>query len=158
MTVLRRIAIARIALAAMMFSTVSPAIAAALFGDRADILGRMLGVPVAEATGVSHVAAPSEDDGCPHEPEDVAAAQETPSTGGHPGEPGRHSEGGSGHAAHGTYCSFCLASSAVVVLPAAAWVDSSAPVAGVPVSGGHEREPASPRLSGHRSRGPPSLS
>jgi len=148
--------VARIVLAAMLFSVLSPAIAAALFPDRPDILGRMLAVPAIAAPAAPQDPTASDDDACPHESMGHATHGDAQAT--HHGHSSHGSHEDTGHADHGTFCSFCLAASAVVTLPAAASTDPAVLIADVPASSGHAREPAPPQLSSHRSRGPPSLS
>src|SRR5262245_14168070 len=91
--------IAWIALAAMLFGAVSPALAAALFPHRADVLGRMLSIPT-PAAAATHAApgqiAAGEEDGCPHE--DVRAEQ--PAHSAHHGGASHESQGDSEHAVH----------------------------------------------------------
>jgi hypothetical protein len=101
----RRIAL--IALFAMLFSALSPAMAAALFADRPEILRHMLALPApAPVEAVAH------DDGCPHEA--APSAQHGQST--------HDAPDGSDHAKHGIFCSLCLTASSVVTLAAATGV------------------------------------
>ena len=90
-----------IALLAMLFGAVSPAMAALLFADRPQMLRRMLALPAPVAAEARAV-----DDGCPHE-----AAQ-----GAHHGPSNHDSTDGADHAAHGIFCSLCLTASSVVTL------------------------------------------
>jgi len=105
---LKRIAL--IAAAALLFSALSPAMAAMLFAQRPDILARVLRVPAhheAAAFDATH------DDGCPHEP--AAMPQH--------GDARSHADDTSEHATHGIFCSFCLA--------AATWMGMPSPPPGV---------------------------
>lgn len=153
MILAKRKSIAAIALAAIAFAAVSPAIAAALFSGRAEILGRMLGIPVAsQATAVPQDPG-LRHDGSPHESGDHAAHGEAHS--GHHASSNHDSQGDSQHAAHGIFCSFCLTpSSTVTLLEAAAgtWevtrpIDTFIPAereqraAGVLPSTHHPRDP-----------------
>jgi len=103
-----------VVLFAMLFSALSPAMAAAIFSDRPEILRHMLALPAP-----APVAADARDDGCPHE-----AAQST-----HHGQSGTDTRGGDEHAVHGVFCSLCLTASSVVTLLAGtggAWVSAAA--------------------------------
>lgn len=90
-----------IALAALLFSALSPAMASALFADRPEILARLLKVPAGPSAtmdaGICHQGASGV---ASLAPPDVPTSGED-----------------SGHAAHGLYCSFCLASTACTSLP-----------------------------------------
>ena len=147
----RRKHIAWIAIAAMLFGAVSPALAAALFAGHAEILGRMLAIPAAPAPAAPQTAA-ADDDGCQHE--SASAAFDEQHRHDHDAA-GRGSHEGSGHAAHEIFCSFCLAASATLTLPAVAGTFLGAAPVFLPSSSGHECEPESPLLSSHRSRAPP---
>jgi hypothetical protein len=140
----------------MLFSTVSPAIAAALFRDRADILGRMLAVPAAAAHGVPQGAGPFDDDGCPHEFAGDAG-RKPPSHTAHHGNSGHDSHDDSEHAAHGAFCSFCLTAGSTVTLPApatAAWAVSITTAVRRPVE--NDRRPAARVNFTRHLRDPPS--
>ena len=148
----RRVALAL--LVAMLFGAVSPAIAAALFAGRSEILGRMLAIPAAAPMAVAPQEASLDDDGCPHEP--VAATHEKTAHSGHHGNAGHESHGDTEHAAHGIFCSFCLSPSATVTLPAPAasvWVVTIATVVFLPA--GHEQRPAGVLTTSRHPRDPP---
>ncbi len=157
MSVPRRRLTAWIALFAMLFSAVSPAIAAALFRDRADILGRMLAIPAVVEHGPPPQAVLAEHDGCPHESA-ADAGREQLSHSAHHGNTGHESHDGSEHAAHGTFCSFCLSPGSTVTLPAStaaasevtAAIDSFIPA-------GHEQRPAGVHASARHPRDPPAI-
>jgi len=106
--------IALVALFAMLFSAVSPAMAAVLFADRPEILSHMLALPAP-----APVVADAHDDGCPHE-----AAQSA-----HHGQSNRDSSDSTEHAAHGIFCSLCLTASSVVTLLSGAAAPGAVPVA-----------------------------
>lgn len=91
--------IAQLALGAMLFSALSPAMAGVLFSHRPDILARVLGAP----TKPSPV---TQTEICHQEPQDGNQANLHHQT-----------DKNSDHDAHGIYCSFCLASSSVVTVP-----------------------------------------
>jgi hypothetical protein len=113
----RRRLIAWIALAAMLFGAVSPACAGLLFFGRADVLGRMLGIPAVAPPSTPEPAAAADDDDCPHE-----AASDAGHDGAHSGTHWNAHHGSddeSGHAAHGVFCSFCLTFGATGTVPAA---------------------------------------
>jgi hypothetical protein len=135
----RRKMTAWIAVAALLFSALSPAMASVLFSDRPDILARVLGASAAPV-------ATADDDGCPHDAS--APAQH--------GKAGQQPDDASGHVAHGIYCSFCLAASAVVTLPGAANA-AATDVITVPVyiPGGHIRPPAASPAATRHPRDPP---
>src|SRR5688500_12787403 len=97
---LRSLLPAWIALVAVLFSAVSPAIAAALLTDRPAALGRMLGLPA---------PAPECDEHAQH----TNAGHEGHLAGDSPHE-------GAAHDAHGIYCSLCLNSSSTLTLPGVA--------------------------------------
>lgn len=99
--------IAWMAAALLLFSALSPSMAAALFSERPDVMARVLGVPAPHAVAA---AAPDHADGCEHESPAAVTAS-------HHGEGGVPPGDAPAHAAHGTYCSFCLAASAGVTLP-----------------------------------------
>jgi hypothetical protein len=134
----RRVWAVRIALAAMLFSALSPAMASVLFADRPHVLARLLALPVVSAGN----ALPGE---ICHTPDAVSASSASPVT-------TQDSE----HAAHGVLCSFCLPASASVALPslpAALAINLDVPSAVIPA-------PLAPRgpavfLSTHLARGPP---
>ena len=130
-----RITLARLLTASLLFSALSPVLAATLFAGRADVLARMLALPV-QATPdfvgvICHQDAaedPRQDDG---------------------------SGSDSGHPLHGIYCSFCLTASSLVAVP------SLAVPATLAVSDAHMRvlprravPPPSPPSSTQRSRAP----
>ena len=149
-----------IALAAMLFSAVSPALAAALFPHRPDILGRMLAIPAAPAT-VEHDA-PREataggDDGCPHEAAGGAGHEQASHPGNHGGS-GHESHDETEHAAHGTYCSLCLTASSVVTLASSQAALPAIAPAGAAIAAAPERWPGDAASALHRARGPPALS
>lgn len=151
MTLRRRQVTGWIAIGAILFGAVSPALAATLFRDRPDILARMLALPAAETPAPAHAAATA-DDGCPHEP--ASAAEDEASHSAHGGPSGSaHDE--SKHTAHGIFCSFCLTASATLTLPAASAVSLAGAPDIVPSVHRHERDPAPPQLASHRSRAPP---
>jgi hypothetical protein len=141
--------VAWIALAAMLFSAVSPALAAALFAERPDVLRRILALPPA-AAAVFEVHLPQDD--C-HEP--GTQDRELDAHSGHHGAAGGASHEGDEHAAHGVFCSFCLTPGATLSLPgaqAAAWaltagqpvlreVERAASPAGRPATTRHPRDP-----------------
>jgi len=154
MIVLKRKWIASIALAAMLFSAVSPAIAAALFSGRAEILGRMLAIPTAAPSAVAPQGTSLEDDGCPHEP--VAATHERTVHSGHHGNAGHESHDDSDHATHGIFCSFCLSPGSAVTLPApgaAAWAVTVIETVFLPE--GHEQRPVGVPTTSRHPRDPP---
>ena len=117
MTARRRKRIACIALAAMLFGAVSPALAAALFHDRPEIMGRLLSIPLAPTHAAEQTAMAAEREACPLE-FDAAAADREVSHSAHDGAAGG-SHSGSEHAAHGIFCSFCLAANSVTAVPTA---------------------------------------
>jgi hypothetical protein len=87
----------------MLFGALSPALASALFAQRADILARVLGLPVPAATDAQTLIR--------HQQHAQIA----------PGNDGTTQQDDSTrHAEHGLFCVFCLAPSAVAALPAAA--------------------------------------
>jgi hypothetical protein len=152
----RRQLIAWTALVAVLYSAVSPAIAAVLFADRPDVLGRMLRMPEA----AQQAAFPQQQDHGDHERpylchEDAGNGDSLA----HPrGDTGSGSHDDSEHAAHGIFCSFCLTSSSVVTLPAA---DSASSVMTVKAAGfvpaGDDRQPASLVSGTRHSRDPPAV-
>lgn len=154
MTLRRRLATAWIALAAMLFGAISPAIAGVLFAGQADVLGRMLAIP-ASAQHAAPAPDAADDDGCPHESAGGDGHHQPSNTGngGHSSDP--HDD--TRHAAHGVFCSFCLAAGATVTLPTAAPPVLGVAAADLPSSSGHERESVRPQLSGHPSRAPPAF-
>jgi hypothetical protein len=91
-----------LALVALVFSAISPALAAALFAERPEISARILGIAV---------TAPATDTADCHDDAE--------------GTPQRH-EQHDDHASHGTFCSWCLVASSLLALPAVA-VDHAAP-------------------------------
>ena len=101
MTQFRR-STAWITLLAMLFSAVSPAVAAGLFSNQPEIAGQILGIPAAPVQPV-------------HEEECANEAGNHGDTGGagstHDSAP---------HKAHGIYCSFCLNAGSTVALSGAA--------------------------------------
>ena len=105
MTVTRKINLAAATLAFMLFSALSPVMAAALFVGDAQVLGRMLNVPAEPAVTVNAEHAGHQNHhashGASHE-HHPAAAQE-----------GKSSE----CADHGVFCSFCLSASGTTTLP-----------------------------------------
>jgi hypothetical protein len=149
---LSRRRIACVALAAMLFSAVSPAIAAALFSGRAEMLGRMLALPPAVAATLD-ARLPQDD--C-HQPE--MAARDGDAHSGHHGSSGGGGHDDSGHAAHGVFCSFCLAASSAITLPSAATAAGvTAPERSVlPPAEGRVR-PASQLPATRHPRDPPSV-
>src|SRR5262245_38868058 len=114
MTVRHRKVTGWIAIAAMLFGAVSPALAAALFADHAEILRRMLAIPAAQAHAVPQ-AVSADDDSCPHEAPATGSA--IPSHAHHDAGAGSHET--PEHAAHGIFCSFCLTAGSVVTLMSA---------------------------------------
>ncbi len=138
----------------MLFGAVSPAIAAALFAGRAEILGRMLAIPAAAPIAVAPQGASLDDDGCPHEP--ATATHEHTAHSGHHGNAGHGSHDDSDHAAHGIFCSFCLSSSATVTLPApAATVWALTITTSVLLPARHEQRPVAVLTSSRHPRDPP---
>ena|SRR5689334_2207392 len=130
--------VARVALFAMLFSALSPALAAALFHDRPEILRHMLALP-------APVSVEAQDDGCPHE-----AAQGTHHA------PSNSDTPSGEHAKHGIYCSFCLAAGSVVAVPVASatpllWVAADT----VAITSGQVQPPLAILLPAFFSRGPP---
>ena len=93
MTHARFRSIAWLSLAAMLFSAVSPAIAATLLADQPRALARMLGIPAAAETPSDHAHA-------------------------HPAHHPKHTP--TPHTDHGIYCSLCLNASSTVAVIAAA--------------------------------------
>ena len=131
-----RITLAKLLTASLLFSALSPALAATLFVGRADVLARMLGLPV-QAT-----------------PDFVGFICHQDTAEGTQQDDGSGSD--SGHPAHGIYCSFCLTTSSIVAVP------SFAIPAALAVSGAHVYmlppqavSPPSPPSSTQRSRAPP---
>lgn len=128
-----------IALAALLFSALSPAMASVLFSDRPDILARVLALPAKPA--VSEHA-----DICRHDAAGVA----------HRGNAEHSSEHESGHAAHGIFCSFCLAASSVVTLATAAnAVVMAVLTTAVYLPNGHVQPPAANPAATRHPRDPP---
>lgn len=139
----------------MLFSAVSPALAGALFAGRAEILGRMLAIPVATQAKAAAQATSLDDDGCPHEP--AVATHEHTAHSGHHGNAGHESHDDSEHAAHGIFCSFCLSPSSTATLAA------PLPVVGAVIAAKavfppaeHEQRPAGVLASSRHPRDPPS--
>jgi hypothetical protein len=131
--------IAWIALAALLFSALSPAMASVLFSDRPDILARVLALPAAPVASLAG---------------DICHA-----TGAAPGQPSQatHSSNeDSGHTAHGIVCSFCLVAGSLVTLPVVATATASAidiPVAVIPAA--HAQHVPAISASSRHSRDPP---
>jgi hypothetical protein len=154
MIAVRRRLIAWTALVAVLYSAVSPAIAAVLFADRPDLLGRMLRMPEA----AQRAASPQQQDHGDHERpylchEDAGNGDSLAHPGGDTGS-GSHDD--SGHAAHGILCSFCLTSSSVVTLPGAPASSFALTVeASATLPGGNDREPASQLPATRHTRDPP---
>jgi hypothetical protein len=141
MTHARFKSIAWLSLAAMLFSAVSPAIAATLLAEQPRALARMLGIPAAEETASNHAHAhPAQHPG--HAP----AAD-------HPGHVPAPAQGP--HTDHGIYCSLCLnASSTVAVVAAAGAAILVAPVRDM--AAGETQQSFTPAFSPlFRSRAPP---
>jgi hypothetical protein len=86
-------------LAAMLFSAVSPGLAATLLSGRAEVFTQMLGIP----------AAPPEHPDLASEHHHGHEAAPDPDSGSSPHD-------GTPHQTHGIYCSFCLNASATVAL------------------------------------------
>jgi len=128
---------------------VSPALAAALYAGRADILGRMLGLPAAPAATQAGPAVGGED--CPHH---AAAGTSRPASPAGDAHGSGHES--SEHAAHGVYCTFCLPAGATVALVMPAGM-SAAPPPAAPVAPAiaHEGTPAAPDTASHHPRDPP---
>ena len=157
MAIISRKLTAWIALAVMLFGAVSPALAAALFPHRPDILGRMLAIPAAATRGVPQEAAAGEDDGCPHESTADVRPEES-SHSAHHGGVSHESHDESQHAAHGIFCSFCLAASSTVALLSAEPAPLTIAVTSADVAGAPEQQLAQAAPALHRTRGPPALS
>ena len=149
----RRRLTAWIALAAMLFGAVSPALAGVLFAGRADVLCRMLAIPVAATAPAAQETAAADDDGCPHEASGPVAGE------GHDTHHGGHdSQDGSEHAAHGVFCAFCLTAGSTVTLPApTAIVWTVTPVDLVVLPAAQETPPAVLYLSTRHPRDPPAV-
>ena len=141
---------------AMLFGAVSPALAAALFPHRPDILGRMLAIPGAVAHAAPQAEAVAEDDGCPHESEADAAHGQSSHTA-HHGSSGGESHDDTEHVAHGLFCSFCLTANSVVTLLSAEPAPLAIAVTGTDVAGAPEQQLAQATPALHRARGPPAL-
>lgn len=105
--------VAGIALFAVLFGAVSPAIAGVLFSGRADILGRLLAIPAASAKD-SALDAALHGDIC-HE---AAPAAGGDARSGQHGALGHESHDDSEHAAHGVFCSFCLTAGSTLAIDA----------------------------------------
>lgn len=155
MTASSRRRVACVALAALLFSAVSPALAALLFAGHGEVLGRLLGLPA-----VSVPAADAVPEGIICHDETAAAASEQPAAdASHHADAGHESDEGSGHAAHGTFCSFCLSPGATAALPAptaVAVVPASA--AAVLLTLLREQPPAARYAASRHPRDPPVLS
>lgn len=124
-----------IALVALVFAAVSPALAAALFADRPEISARILGLPAAPAP---QQAADCHDEAGPAAPREHEDHEE-------------HDH----HASHGVFCSFCLVASSLLTLPSAPGLTLEPPA-----SGSVADEPAAAprvarRTAGYQPRGPP---
>ena len=156
MAIISRKLTAWIALAAMLFGAVSPALAAALFAHRPDILARMLAIPPAATQGVPQEAAAGEDDGCPHESAADARSEEASHSAHHAGVT-HESHDESQHSAHSTFCSFCLAASSTVALLFAEPALLAIALTSADVAGAPEQQLAQATPALHRARGPPAL-
>jgi hypothetical protein len=108
-TLIRSRLIARIALAAILFSTVSPALAATLLADRPAALARLLGIPA--------------------KPQSQPLADQASHA--HHTHHGSDSKSGSGdpHSDHGVFCSFCLNATSTLALTDSPVADSALPAA-----------------------------
>ena len=124
-----------LALAATFFSAVSPALAAAILGDRPEALGRMLGLPAPAHDHGEHAHHSHEGHAANH---DASPADE-----------------GAAHAAHGIYCSLCLNTSSTLTLPGIAPAIVSAELAGFALTSHHPVAAASVVLLGYAARAPP---
>ena len=124
------------ALAATMFSAISPAIAGLVLRGRADALGQMLGIPARPA--MHH------DAGCPDEP----AAGQHGSDG--PAEP--H------HGSHGIYCSLCLNPGSTAAIGVAASSIAVFTLAFELLAAELRADPLSSFAAAYQSRGPPRTS
>jgi hypothetical protein len=96
----RRLWAVHIALAAMLFSALSPAMASVLFADRPLLMARVLALPAANTNLPGDIC---------HTPDAASASLTKPA-----------SDQDSEHQAHGVLCSFCLPASAGVALPSLA--------------------------------------
>jgi hypothetical protein len=138
------------ALLAMVFSALSPALAAAALRDRPAALGQMLGIPGTAQAALAH------DDGCDHGVH--APAHDAHHDGvAHESTPPTAPDDGSAHRAHGIYCSFCLnasATAAVLVAPALFAIAASGSAAVVTEPAGRASAASYPFF---RSRAPPSV-
>ena len=140
--------VARIALAAMLFSVATPTLAAALFAHRADVGARILGVPAAAAPAPSHDGAPHE-----HGVHSMHAGHSMPGDQ-HLALPADEGAGGE-HAAHGVYCSFCLTASSVVALTGGIGESGVVTLRGAPAPAAAESVTLSLLPLVLRARGPP---
>jgi hypothetical protein len=141
----RSLACAWATLFAMVFSALSPVLAAAVLADRPAALAQMLGIPGrgAEAVELSqadcHYEAPpghtqhaSDSHGAPHSPGDAPA-----------------------HEAHGIYCSFCLNASSTLAVPGAPALALAAALAAAAVALEPPPLEVVPSRPHFRSRAPP---
>lgn len=125
-----------IALAALLFSALSPAMASVLFADRPQILARVLALPA---------AAPA------YMPGEICHTAPVGTTAANP-----DADAGTDHAAHGIYCSFCLASGSLITMPSvAAPTVAFALTAPEPLPAVRVQRPYSSVPTTHHSRGPP---
>jgi hypothetical protein len=156
MILAKRKSIAAIALAAIVFGALSPAIAAALFAGRSEILGRMLAIPAASQGAAVRQEARGEHDGSAHVSDEHAPHGEAH---GAPHANSNHNTPeDSEHAAHNIVCSLCLSSGSTIALPApaaAAW-EVTAPCH-IAIPAGREQPPAGVLRSTHHPRDPPLL-
>lgn len=148
----RRKLTAWIALAAMLFAAVSPAIAAVLFSDQPTLLGRMLALPTAATPSASQAIAAAGI--CTQQDANAQPAEQ-------PYPPAQHGGSAAGshddtrHAAHASLCAFCLNASAAATLPAAAagvWL-VALPAVFLPAE--HELRPSAVLAATRHPRDPP---
>jgi hypothetical protein len=136
MNLIRRKMTTWIALTALLFSALSPAMASVLFSDRPDILARVLGAPAKPVAN-----------------RDICHDTSMPER---HGTADRQQNEESGHGAHGIFCSFCLASSSVVTLPAATnAVATDAITAAAYIPNGHVQPAAANLAATRHPRDPP---
>jgi hypothetical protein len=127
-----------LALAAMLFSAISPAIAGLALRGHAGALAQMLGIPAQSA--MHH------DVGCPH----GAASEEHQSQSSGPA--------GSHHGSHGIYCSLCLNPGSIAAIGIPACSTAVLTLAFELLATELRADPVSSFVAAYRSRGPPHTS
>ena len=103
----------------MLFSAVSPALAAAFLSASPAALGSMLGLPERATAAHVHDAALPDECSAHHHGHGVASGHPADHALGSPVDERSGENPGGGHNAHGIYCVLCLAPSSVAALTAA---------------------------------------